>query len=396
LSPSACRATGAHRGVRDRSATPRPITVLYIRDHLVWSGGTGYLLDTLPRFDPARIQARLCVLQPRGPLADRFASTGVRPIFVERRSRDPRRLLDLIRIARQERPDLLLLSGPRSMLQGRLLALRSGLPVILRFNNMLPEGRLALMAQRQLAGVTTSAFAVSHAVRHWAARTYSLPEDRIEVIHDGIDTGRYTSVDAEAHRRLRQELGISAGAPAIALLGRVLTEQKGQSLMIRGWPRLLERRPEAVLMIVGDGPDLEACRRLVRGLGLDHAVRFTGFRNDIPEILAAADLVVVPSLCAEGFSLVALEASAAGRPVVAFASGGLVETVRHEESGLIVPTGDWHALVDAVVRIIGDPVLADALGRGGRRHAKRFTTLRHVERLTGLCETVLSGLGARG
>ena len=244
-------------GITDRA----PIEVLVIRDHLIWSGGTIYFLETLPRFDPTRVRLSMCVLQPRCPVARDFEAAGIRPVFLERRQRDPRRLLDLVRLVRARRPDLLFLSGPKSNLLGRLAARWTGVPAVLRLNNMLPEAAGVALVQRRLASGTTAAVAVSNAVRQWASRHYALPPERIRVVHDGRDVDRFAMPAPDARARIRRELDIQADAALIGLLGRVVSNQKGQDLMIGLMPELRRRRPDAVLLIVGDGRDLEACRR---------------------------------------------------------------------------------------------------------------------------------------
>ncbi len=123
--------------------------------------------------------------------------------------------------------------------------------------------------------------------------------------------------------------------------------------MLRVMAALLARRPDAVLALVGDGPDLETCRALAADLGIEHATRFMGRRDDMPDVLAAIDVAAVPSVCDEGFSFVALEALAAGRPVVAFRSGGVPEMVQDEVSGIIVAMGDEAGLTDALARLVG-------------------------------------------
>jgi glycosyltransferase involved in cell wall biosynthesis len=303
--------------------------------------------------------------------------------------RDPRSLLDLLRLVRSSGADLLYLSGPKSNLLGRVVARWSGVPAVLRLNNMLPEPAAILLAQRRLASSTAAGVAASKAVQRWATRQYALPPERVPVIYEGHDVAHFAAPAADARARIRREIAIGEDAALIGLLGRVLTSQKGQELAIRLMPELRRRRPDAALAIVGGGPDLEACRRSTVQLGLDGAVRFLGHRSDIPDVLAAVDVVVVPSLVDEGFPFVALEASAAGRPVVAFDSGGLPEAVRHGESGLIVPKGDGARLVEAIDRVLGDPAFARRLGANGRRHAAGFTVASHVRGLTELFEKVV-------
>ncbi|MGH6905079.1 MAG: glycosyltransferase, partial [Geminicoccaceae bacterium] len=180
-----------------------PIKVLVIRDHLAPAGGTTYLLETLPQFDPARVRPALCVLQPRCPVACAFEAAGIRPVFLPRRTRDPRGLLDLWRLVRAERPDLLFLSGPKSNLRGRLVARWSRVPAILRFNYMLPEAPGVALLQRRLAASTAAAVAVSNAVQQWASRQYGLPPQRIRVIYEGRNVDRFAAPAPAARSRIR-------------------------------------------------------------------------------------------------------------------------------------------------------------------------------------------------
>jgi glycosyltransferase involved in cell wall biosynthesis len=382
-----CGAPGG--GARCDVAGRTPIEVLVIRDHLLWSGGTIYLLETLPQFEPTRVRPSLCVLQPPCSVARDFEAAGIPPVFLERRRRDPRRLLDLVRLVRAQRPDLLFLSGPKSNLLGRLAARWTGVPAVLRLNNALPEAAGMVLLQRHLASGTAAAVAVSKAVQQWASCHYAMPQERIRVVHDGRDVDRFAMPAPDARARIRRELDIQADAALVGLIGRVVASQKGQDLMIRLMPGLRRRHPDAVLVIVGEGPDLEACRRLAARLELRNSVRFTGPRADIPDLLAAVDVAVVPSLVEEAFGFVALEASAAGRPVVAFRSGGLAEVVVHEGTGLLVPKGDAGGLVDAIVRVLDDHALACRLGENGRRHAAAFTVARNVQGLTDVFEEVV-------
>src|SRR5690606_16695451 len=114
---------------------------------------------------------------------------------------------------------------------------------------------------------------------------------------------------------------------------------------------ILARCPEAVLLIAGDGPKRDDCEAKVVSLGLDSAVRFLGNRSDIPDILAAVDVVALPS-SREGLPYSALEAMAAGRPIVSFAVGGMVELLCNDETGVLVPAGDGSALAQSLVRIL--------------------------------------------
>jgi len=173
------------------------------------------------------------------------------------------------------------------------------------------------------------------------------------------------------------------------VVGR-LDSQKGQGHLLRAFQPLHARYPEARLLVVGDGDTRAELEALSRRSGIADAVRFTGYRRDIPAVLAAADVVVVPSLGAEAFGYTALEALAAGRPVVAYRSGGLEEIVEDGHTGLLVPSGDEAALTAALVRLADDPALGARLGAAGPAAASALSIEHHIAQLVGLYEGVLA------
>lgn len=372
----------------------RPLNVVYVRDHLAPSGGTTYLRNTLPRFDPRRIRASLCVLQPRDDSIPSVESAEIPTFFAGRSKRDPRHLLEVRALLRTWKPDLLVLSGPKSMIVGGLLARVLGLPSSPRFNNMLPVSKATIWVQRRLLSTTTVAVAVSHAVRDWAAACYRLPPSHVEVIHPGHETARF-ALGPEVGQAIRAKLGIDTSAPVVALVGRLVTAQKGQDLVVKAMPRLLRSHPNAILLIIGEGPDRELLETLSCDLGIGRAVRLLGHRDDVPEILAAADVVAIPSVCEEAFPFTALEGWAAGRPLVAFASGGLAEMVQHRKTGLVIPKGDAAGLIDAILRVLNDAALADRLVNAGRRAAAEFTVENHVEALSDFYRRIVASTWSR-
>src|SRR5690606_11331326 len=122
-----------------------------------------------------------------------------------------------------------------------------------------------------------------------------------------------------------------------------ISPEKGHEALIRAMPDVLQRVPRTVILVVGDGPLRTACEKRAAAMGLAHAVRFAGHRSDMPEVLAAVDVVAVPS-SSEGFPYAALEAMAARRPVVAFDVGGLPEIICSGRDGLLVRAGDVGGL----------------------------------------------------
>jgi glycosyltransferase involved in cell wall biosynthesis len=372
------------------------LRVLFLSDHLGHAEGrihgvTTYFLETLPAFDRARVTPTLCILQPHHQAAPRLAAAGVEPLFLGRTKWDPRSFLDLIRLLRRREIDLLHVSGEKSLLLGRLAARLTGRPVIAHFHDTLPAPPWMRPLQRRLAPSTVAAVAVSNWVRDWAIGEFALPPERITVVYNGHNVAHFATPIPDARTRLRRALGADDAAPIIGVIGRI-DAVKGQTLMIRAMPRVLERQPDALLVLVGDGPERMRCEKLVRKLGIGPAVRFLGQRDDVPDLLAVLDVVAMPSL-SEAFSFVALEAAAAGRPVVAFRTGGIPELVLHEKTGLLVPARDRAALAESLCRVLENADLRRTLGEHGRVHAQQFTVARHIRSLEALYATI-TGAGA--
>ena len=193
-----------------------PLSVVYLRDHLLPGGGTGSLLNTLPRFDARRIAPALCVLQPRNLTAQAFEAAGVPTRCIRRRKVDPRCLLEARAWVRTRRPALLVLSGSKSLVIGGLLAMSLGMPTSPFFNNMIADSKLMTLVQRRLSSTAAIAVAVSRAVRDWACARYGLPAARVEVVYAGHDIARFAAPTSGSREAIRAALGLEPQAPVIA------------------------------------------------------------------------------------------------------------------------------------------------------------------------------------
>lgn len=382
-----------------RSGTSRPVRVLFVNDHLGFPGGvthgsTTYLSTVLPAFDRARIDARLCILRDRHPAAERFEAADVPLVFLARSKWDPRALADLIALIRRWECDIVHLNGQKSHLLGRVAARVLDRKAIIHLH-MLYEPRPRFI-QPWLARGTARALGVSEPLRRCAVDAFAMPPERTETLHNGIRLERFEAVGAASRERIRRELGIGPSDPVVGVVGRITTTpDKGQRLAIEAMAAVREEHPAAVMLVVGDGPARAACEARARELGLTvgsnaaasprgGAIRFLGYRTDIPDLHAAMDVVAVPSVVDEALAYAALEGIAAGRPVVAFRGGGMPEIVLDGETGLLVDNADVDGLARALGRLLADPGRRERMGAAGRRHAVGFAFERHVARLDAL------------
>jgi glycosyltransferase involved in cell wall biosynthesis len=219
---------------------------------------------------------------------------------------------------------------------------------------------------------------------------------RIEVVYNGVDTGSYTA--ASRSGGVRQQLGLAPGERVVAVLSR-LSRLKGLEFFLQAAASLAPRFPGVRFLVVGDntidvGYRGELAAYAAR-LGLAERVIFTGFRSDVPELLAATTVSVLPSLT-EGLSNALLEAMAAGVPVVATSVGGNPETVVDGVTGLLVPPRDPDALATAIARLLLDPGLAASLGQAGHRRLHSvFSLERMVSETEARYRSLLAGAAAR-
>lgn len=198
-----------------------------------------------------------------------------------------------------------------------------------------------------------------------------VPASKVRLLYYGIDLRPFLDVAPDSVGRLRRELGLD-GRFVLAIPGR-LDRFKGHRFLLEAMPEVVRTLgPDVVLLVVGAGPMREALERQVRELQLEQTVRFLGHRSDMPTVLAAADVVVVPSVI-EAFGLVLVESMATGSAVVASEVGGIPEVVTDGVTGLLVPPQSAAALSQAIVRLHGDPALRARLGaQGVQEVTKRF------------------------
>jgi glycosyltransferase involved in cell wall biosynthesis len=214
------------------------------------------------------------------------------------------------------------------------------------------------------------------------------------VIPNAVDLGDFAGpVDRAA---VRASLGVPTGAPLLLMAGRI-SPWKGQHVFVEALARVRRTYPDVCGVIVGlaeeaDGPGYAGrVQAQAEALGLAQHLHMAGYRGDMPQVLAAADVVVHCSVKPEPFGRVIIEGMAAGRPVVASALGGAAEIIANRLDGLLTPAGDPDALAAAVQRLLADPGERERLGQAARRTvARRYQVDAHVRAVRTFYERVLA------
>jgi glycosyltransferase involved in cell wall biosynthesis len=279
--------------------------------------------------------------------------------------RDLQATLRLARMIRRTRPDILHTHTAKAGAVGRVAALVAGdarpAIVVHTFHGHVLRGyfgplrsRAFGLLERWLARATTALVAVSPEVRDELVRLGVAPRSKFTVVRLGIELGERIA-EQNGREQTRRELGVPPDCFVVGWIGR-MTAVKRTGDVLLAFRRLRDQGVDACLCLVGDGPDRDALERRAHELGIMKRTLLLGYQEDVAPFYAAFDAMVLPS-ANEGTPVSAIEALAAGRPVVATRVGGIPDVVRDGEDGFLVEPGAVDDLADRLARLARDPEL---------------------------------------
>jgi len=348
------------------------------------AGAERHLLTLLPGLVERGVDVRLILLHPPDNPVDHFvqaleAGGAAVERQIIRRHLDPPLFGALRRRLRALQPDILHTHLIHADLHGIPAGRAAGVRRIISSRHADdPFRRLLIM--RALSAVlwrmASDGIAISDAVRRFCEEIEFAPPGKVTTIHYGIPAPARPIDRKAAAAALRAELGIDSNAPLIGFVGRLIW-QKGMIYGLQAFARVLLKRPDARLIVVGDGERRAELENRARRYGIAGKVFFLGWRTDVPRLMAGFDIFLLPTL-QEGFGLVLLEAMAARTPIVASAVSAVPEIVAHGETGLLVPPRDPAALSEALLTLIADPPLRQHMGLLGE---DRLETAFSAERM---------------
>lgn len=222
--------------------------------------------------------------------------------------------------------------------------------------------------------------AVSEAQRRYLVEEKGLPKEKVIVILNGADLGRFDP-GRRAPNGLRASLGVAEGDPVIVVIAR-LDPQKGHHVLLDALSQVRKEFPRLRVFCVGDGTLREQLRQRARDLALENSVRFVGYQANPADWLALADFTVLPSHF-EGLPIAAIESLAMQKPMVATAVDGTAEVVLDGKTGLTVPPGQPTRLAEAIRRLLREPDLRQRLGQAGREWVRQHFSQEEQVRKTG-------------
>ncbi|MBN2097716.1 MAG: glycosyltransferase family 4 protein [Candidatus Omnitrophica bacterium] len=220
--------------------------------------------------------------------------------------------------------------------------------------------------------------AISDAVREHLVNDFNVDKQKISVVHNGVEIEKFSpqKFSQQEKEGFKKDYGLKTGAPIIGTVAR-LSSVKGQQYLILAMQRIVEKIPQAQLLLVGDGPEKENLVAQVKELGIGNKVFFGASTFDTSVPLSIMDVFVLPSLM-EGLGLAIIEAQAMGLPIVASDVGGIYSIVQDGITGLLVEAKDVQGLAEAILKLVTDKQLAQSLSQAGQRQARDKLNLRQM------------------
>lgn len=311
--------------------------------------------------------------------------------------RDVVSFIQLMKILKAEKPDLLHTHSSKAGFLGRLAGRMMKVPVIVHTPNAFAFGReggtvlldgLYRVLEQVAGNFCDILVAVSPSEAQLARQVVSA--EKVICIPNGIDVKEFEfNVDTAAKRKA---LGLPEKSPLILSVGR-LAPQKAPFDFLEAATEVLRKEPQARFAFLGDGPLIEKVKGVIRRRHLERQFFLFDWREDAREIMACCDLFVISSLW-EGLPYSLLEAMALSKPVVATEARGNRDVVLEGETGLLVPLRRPRHLAGAILKMLGDPALAKKMGQAGRRHVEQHFKLEaHLEATVHLYEALLKQKG---
>jgi len=202
-------------------------------------------------------------------------------------------------------------------------------------------------------------------------KNFNIDKDKISIIYNGVNVSSY-SLKYQTNY-IKQELGIKGKSKIIGIIANLIPV-KSHEVLIKAMPSVIEKFPDTILLIIGEGPRKSYLSTLVSELNLDNKVMFLGYRSDIAPLISIFDIGV---LCSESEinPVALLEMMASGVPVIASRAGGIPEIVKHDKNGLLFSEGQWDELSQCIIRLLVNKKEAQLLGKAAQKYVRDYFSL---------------------
>ncbi|MBW8036389.1 MAG: glycosyltransferase family 4 protein, partial [Planctomycetes bacterium] len=303
---------------------------------------------------------------------------------------DPRKFFAILRICRQYNIDIIHAHLEKPVIGALLANIICKIPVIVHehgpvFRKSLKHSiyRIALRALRSRA---SQFIAVSKATATELSEKAKISKENIKLVYNSVDTARFKP-DDDLRKKVRQELNVSEDQNVIGFLGR-LARVKGVDLLIEAFALLSRTNPELVLVLAGDGSELDSLKQQANRLGISDKVIFMGFRSDVSRIINAFDISAIPSR-QEPLGIVALELMCAKVPIVCSGVEGLGEIITDGQTGLITPKNTPEKIAACIETLLNDNDLCQKLGENAALFVTGFDVRCQVDAIENIYADML-------
>jgi glycosyltransferase involved in cell wall biosynthesis len=345
----------------------RPLRVLHVIEAMDRGGAESLVVEHARHAGPG-VEVLVCALNRGGPALEAARAAGARTFVLRDRGRLAR-IGSLAGLLRAEAVAAVNGHNPTGGLAAALAARLAGVPVVLRTEHSLHyAGRHSAawpVLERLATALTTRVVCVCETVRESHVSRFPRAARRFVTVLNGVSAAPAPRLRAET----RAELGLGP-AERVALTVGSLTPQKAQHVLLEAFARVASEVPGSRLLVAGEGPLRSTLEARRDALGLGESVVFLGAREDVADLLEAADVFTLSSR-REGLPVTLLEAMRAGRPAAVTRAGGCAEAVTDGATGALVPVDDAGALGAALGALLADPGRGARLGQAGRERWER-------------------------
>jgi glycosyltransferase involved in cell wall biosynthesis len=371
----------------------RKFRIAFVIDGLSMGGAERLMVPILKHLSRTQFEAHVCALQSKdgNPMADEIRALGIPVHCLEiKHLRDWNALPRLIRYLKENDIDLVHTQLEFANILGNLSARFLHLPSVCTIHVMPAlDVKAKSKLHQKLEWFVLNYFcdrviSVSEEARAYHLRISGAAAGQVFTIHNGIDLSGFPSLDREVEQvNVRAELGIPSDASLLTTVA-VLRPPKGIQYMIRALPAILASNPNTYYLVVGDGSHRDALIEEVKNFGVGDRVVFAGMRRDVPRLLSASDVFVLPTLT-EALPTVLAEAMAAKLPIIASRVGGVPEMMTDGQNGCLVEPEDVEGLARACIDLLAIPEKRAAMGAEGWKIVnQKFNIEKQVDQLEAL------------
>jgi glycosyltransferase involved in cell wall biosynthesis len=357
------------------------LTILHTESSMGWGGQEIRIMQE--SLGMTKRGHRIIIAAPKKSIISKRAKdAGINTFPAHFQKRNPISVLKLLSLINRERPDIINThSSSDSWITTIAARLSTSRPKIIRTRHLSTPISRSYLSRLLYDLLPDAVITTGEEIRQRMIYYNNFDASKIFSIPTGVDLKRFNPENVKSAFKVTN--GFSIG-----MIG-VLRSWKGHKFFIEAVPEILSQIPDAVFYITGDGPQYENIRNLIQGLSLQNKVFMLGHREDIPEIIAAINVIVHPSYANEGVPQTILQAMAMGKPVIASDTGGIKEVVINRQTGFLIEPKNPDQLAEKIIDLYKNPELRMKLGKEGRKLVeKNYSVEKMLDKIELLCKAL--------